>query len=104
MYIDISEGSLKQGVLGLLLALVEIIKDALKIQALKRIEGDSLTEDEIERLGNALHELEEALVEIEMEHNLQNVVQNIREGLDNVVNEVVDTFNPERWIAENEFN
>jgi len=39
MPIDIDERNLKHGVLGLVVALVEIIKDALRLQALKRMEG-----------------------------------------------------------------
>jgi len=51
--IDIDEDNLKSGVLGLVLALVEIIRDALRLQAVKRMEGESLNEEEIERLGRA---------------------------------------------------
>jgi len=39
MAIHVDEGNLKSGVLGLVLALVEVIRDALKIQALKRMES-----------------------------------------------------------------
>ena len=102
MRIDIEENNLKQGILGLVLALVEIIKDALKTQALRRIEGGSLTDGEIERLGSALMDLEEALTRIETEQNLLSVVEQIRNGLDDVINEVVDTFNPERWLEESD--
>ncbi|MDP2951752.1 MAG: gas vesicle protein GvpK, partial [Chloroflexota bacterium] len=48
--VNIDEKSLKHGLLGLVMALVEIIRDALKLQALKRMEGGSLTEEEVERL------------------------------------------------------
>lgn len=102
MRIDIDENNLTQGILGLVLALLEIIKDALKTQALRRIEGGSLTDGEIERLGSALMDLEEALIRIEAEQNLLAVVEQIRNGLDDVINEVVDTFNPERWLEEND--
>ena len=49
--INIDENNLKHGVLGLVLALVEIIKDALRIQAFERMESGSLTEEEVERLN-----------------------------------------------------
>ncbi|MDI6640389.1 MAG: gas vesicle protein K, partial [Methanocellales archaeon] len=64
MIVDIDEDNLKQGILGLVIALVEIIKDALEEQALRRIEGGSLTEEEVERLGEALMDLDEALESI----------------------------------------
>ena len=42
--INIDEKNLKHGVLGLVIALVEIIRDALRLQAIKRIESGKLTE------------------------------------------------------------
>ncbi len=50
--------------MGLVIALVEIIKDALRLQALKRMEGGSLTEEETNRLGEALMDLDTAVEEI----------------------------------------
>jgi len=48
MAIYVDEDNLKSGVLGLVLALVEVIRDALKIQALKRMESGVLSEEECE--------------------------------------------------------
>ena len=45
MVIDINEDNLKQGLLGLIVALVEIIKEALERQALRRIESGKLSAD-----------------------------------------------------------
>ncbi|MCP8317446.1 MAG: gas vesicle protein K, partial [archaeon] len=50
MVLDIDEKNLKHGVLGLVVALVEIIRDALKLQAFKRMESGDLTEEECTRL------------------------------------------------------
>ncbi|MDI6903647.1 MAG: gas vesicle protein K [Methanocellales archaeon] len=98
MVVDIDEDNLKQGILGLVIALVEIIKDALEGQALRRIEGGSLTEEEVERLGEALMDLDEALESIKREHDLLDAVQEVREGLDNIADELVGKIiNPERW-------
>jgi len=90
MPIDIDEKNLKHGVLGLVVALVEIIKDALKIQALKRMEGGSLTEEEVERLGEALMDLDVAIEEIKKEQGITESVKSVRDGLDNIVDEVID--------------
>ena len=99
--IDIDADNLKHGVLGLVIALVEVIRDALKIQAFKRMEGGSLQEDEIERLGRALMELDEAIEQIKEEQGITQSVQSVRDGLDNIVDEVLDKMiNPERWKDE----
>ncbi len=88
--IEIEEKNVKQGVLGLVLALVEIIRDALKLQAFKRMEGKSLTEEETDRLGCALMELDVAIAQLKEEHGVGEAVQNIRSGLDDIVDDVLD--------------
>jgi hypothetical protein len=101
MTIKIDEGNLKQGVLGLAIALVEVIRDALRIQAIKRIDSGVLTEEECERLGKAMMDLDIALEEIKLEHGLAESVQSVRDGLDKLVDDVIDKMiNPERWEEE----
>ena len=98
MPIDIDEDNLKHGVLGLVLALVEIIRDTLRLQAFKRMEGGSLTEKEIERLGEALMDLDVAIEEIKKEQGITESVKSVRDGLDSIVDDVLDRkINPERW-------
>jgi hypothetical protein len=99
--IDIDADNLKHGVLGLVIALVEIIRDALKIQAFKRMEGGSLKEDELERLGEALMDLDKAIEQIKQEQGITQAVQSVRDGLDSIVDDVLDKMiNPERWREE----
>jgi len=103
MVLEIDEKNLKHGVLGLVIALVEIIRDALKLQAFKRMENGNLTEEEIERLGRALADLDMAIEEIKQEQGIIESVQAIRDGLDDIVDDVLDKFlNPERWVNENQ--
>jgi hypothetical protein len=101
--VDIDEKSLKHGVLGLVIALVEIIRDALKLQAMRRMEGGSLTEEEMERLGQALMDLDIAIEEIKEEQGIVESVKSVRDGLDEIVDDVIDgMINPERWAGEAE--
>ena len=103
MAIDINEDNLKHGVLGLVLALVEVIRDALKIQAFKRMESGILTEEECERLGEALMDLDVALEEIKKEQGITESVQAVRDGLNEIVDDAIDRIvNPERWKEEAE--
>ena len=90
MPIDIDEKNLKHGVLGLVIALVEIIKEALRLQALKRMEGGSLTEEEVDRLGRALMDLDTAIEEIKKEQGISESVKSVRDGLDNIVDELLN--------------
>lgn len=99
--LNIDEGNLKQGVLGLVIALVEIIQDALKTQAFKRMEAGRLDEGEMTRLGEALMDLDTALDQIKEEHGVAEAVKSVRDGLDEILDEVVDKMiNPERWSEE----
>lgn len=97
--IDVDSDNLKDGLLGLVIALVEIIRDALKLQAVRRMENGRLTDQQIEKLGNALVQLDEAIKEIKEDQEICDTVDSTREGLNKVVNEVI---NPERWATEGE--
>lgn len=101
MVISLDEKSLKHGVLGLVIALVEVIRDALRLQAMKRMEGGSLTEEEVERLGEALMELDSAIEEIKEEQGITESVRSVRDGLDHLVDDILDRMiNPEKWPGE----
>lgn len=98
MVVDIDEKNLKHGVLGLVIALTEVIRDALKLQAVRRMESGSLTEDEIERLGLALEDLDGAIEDIKEEQGVTESVKAVRDGLDDVVDDMLNKMiNPERW-------
>lgn len=103
MVVDIDEKNLKHGLLGLVIALVEIIKEALQLQAIKRMEGGSLTEEETERLGEALMDLDAAIEEIKQEQGISECVKSVRDGLDSIVDEVINKLiNPEEWEKQGE--
>lgn len=48
----------------LVLTLVELLRQLLERQAIRRMEGTSLSEEEVERMGMALHDLEAKLTEL----------------------------------------
>lgn len=101
MALDINEDNLKHGLLGLVMALVEVIRDALKHQARKRMKSGLLTGEEMENLGSALLELDIAIEEIKEEQGITESVKGVRDGLDEIVDSVVDRLiNPERWEEE----
>lgn len=101
MALQVDEESLKHGVLTLVVTLVEVIQEALETQAVRRMEGGDLTEDEQNRLGEALLELDEAMDQIKADHGITASVTDLHRGLDEVVDEVVDKLiNPQRWAEE----
>ena len=83
----IESDNLKEGLLGLVIALVEIIKEVLQKQAVYRLEGNSLSEEEAEKLGLAFMKLDETLKQIKKEHNLEKIADKIRADLDGLVDD-----------------
>ena len=101
MVINIEENDLKHGLLGLVIALVEIIKEALKLQAVKRMEGGDLTESEVDRLGMALMDLDTALEQIKEDQGVAESVAAVRDGLDGIVDDLLEKFlNPSSLLGD----
>jgi hypothetical protein len=101
MAIKIDEENLKEGLLGLVVALVEIIEEVLERQAIRRMEGGRLNDEEIERLGAALLDLDEALLKIKVDNGIEDAVRSVRDGLDQIAEDLVDNFiDPQKWSAD----
>lgn len=92
MNVEIDGDDLRAGLLGLIVALAEIVKETLKLQALRRLEGGSLTQRELERLGKALMELDEAFERIKVELGVSEAVRSVRDGLDRAVDDLVGSL------------
>ena len=90
MALQVDEDGLTQGVLTLVVTLVEVIQDALETQALRRIEGGSLTLEQQDRLGAALLDLDAAMERLKQEHGITKPVADLRRGLDEVVEDLLD--------------
>jgi hypothetical protein len=57
--IDVDAEGVEQGLAQLVLTLVEFVRQLLERQAVRRMEGGSLSDEEVERVGLALMKLEE---------------------------------------------
>jgi gas vesicle protein GvpK len=98
--LELERGDLRQGLLALVIALLDVVREALVHAAIRRVEGGRLSEEEVERLGDALAELEEAVAQIKAEHGVEAAVQGVRDDLDEMVGRLIATVaGPERWPA-----
>jgi len=68
------------GLAKLVLTLVELIRKLVEKQAMRRVDGGSLTEAEIERLGETLMKLEMKMEELKKHFNLTDRDLNISLG------------------------
>ena len=92
MPIEIDEENLKSGLLGVILAIVEIIQEVLEREAVRRMGSGQLSEKEINRLGNGLMELDAALKQIKAENGIAKLVQSVRSDLDKLVEDTVEAI------------
>jgi Gas vesicle protein K len=72
--------SLEKGLAQLVLTLVELLRQLMERQALRRIEGGSLTPDEVERLGETFRLLSERMDELKAHFGLEDEELNLDLG------------------------
>jgi len=90
--INVEQDDLRKGLLGLVFALVETVQEVLAHAALQRVERGSLTDEEVERIGNAMADIEEAIAELKEELDVTDATQEIRVQLDDLVNDLVTSL------------
>ncbi|MEA2158864.1 MAG: hypothetical protein QOD66_1244 [Solirubrobacteraceae bacterium] len=71
---------LEKGLAHLVLTIIELLRQLMERQALHRIEGGSLTEDEIERLGRTFMALSERMEELKVAFGLEGEELNMNLG------------------------
>jgi CRISPR/Cas system-associated endonuclease Cas1 len=71
---------LEQGLAHLVLTIIELLRQLMERQALHRIEGGSLSEEEVERLGCTFMALAERMEELKVAFGLEGKDLNINLG------------------------
>lgn len=79
-HIDVNPENVEHGLAKLVLTLIELIRKLMEKQAMRRLEGGSLTDEEVERLGESLLRLEEKMAEIKDVFGLKNEDLNLDLG------------------------
>jgi hypothetical protein len=78
--IDVNTDGVEQGLAQLVLTLVEFLRQLLERQAVRRMEGGTLSDEEVERVGLALMKLEEKVHELAEQFGLRPSDLNINLG------------------------
>ncbi len=78
--IDVDVEGVEQGLAQLVLTLVEFLRQLLERQAVRRMEGGSLSDEEVERVGLALMKLEEKVHQLADQFGLRPSDLNIKLG------------------------
>ena len=69
--VDCNPENIEQGLARLVLSLIELLRRLLERQAIRRMEGGSLNDAQIEEMGLALMKLEEKIRELATQFNLR---------------------------------
>ncbi|MFH1563023.1 MAG: gas vesicle protein K [Nitrospirota bacterium] len=78
--INIDPENVEKGLARLVLTLVELIRKLMEKQAMKRVEAGSLSDEEIERVGETLMKLENKMKELKEIFDLRDEELNLNLG------------------------
>jgi hypothetical protein len=69
--IEMDRDSVERGIAALVLTIVELLRQLMERQALRRVDEGDLTDDQIERIGTTLMALEEKMDELREHFGLE---------------------------------
>ncbi len=78
--IDLDPDTLEQGLAKLVLTVIELLRQLLERQALRRVEAGSLSEQQIERMGETFLKLEQRMAEMKRLFGLEDEDLNLNLG------------------------
>jgi hypothetical protein len=78
--LELSSENIEQGLAKLVLTLIDFLRQLLEKQAIRRMEGGTLSNDEVEQIGQALMKLEAKVRELAEQFGLSPADLNIDLG------------------------
>lgn len=79
-HLDLDKEKVEQGLAKLVLTLIQLIRRLMEKQAITRIENGSLTDSEIEDLGNTFMKLDDKMEELKETFDLKDEDLNLNLG------------------------
>lgn len=71
--VELEPGRVERGLLRLVLSIVELLRQLMEKQAMRRIEAGSLTPDEVDRVGRSLMEVEATIRTLQAQFGIDNL-------------------------------
>lgn len=76
----LDSNQVEQGLAKLVLTIIELLRQLMERQAMRRVDNDSLTDEQLEELGLTLMRLDEKMLELKIIFGLENEDLNIDLG------------------------
>jgi uncharacterized protein YjiS (DUF1127 family) len=78
--VELDPEKVERGLAQLVLTLIELLRQLMERQALRRMEEDALSDEEVERLGQTFMKLAERMEELKREFGLEDADLNLELG------------------------
>ena len=80
MRLEAEHEDISRGLAQLVLTLIELLRQLMELQAIRRVEAGGLSDEQIERLGQALIALEQRMEELKESFGLADADLNLNLG------------------------